>query len=153
MSTLQSSTLLLHKLATKQTTRKRLRSSLVDFRHRCTKQSTSWTIRKLTKHGDAPPSSDKRNGCICSPSSKEGKRSTVCDKQAGRATSTSISFSHPHPGIQTQWTPRPEPGSMVVSRSLTILQSTRKTRSYRSSREKGTIACSKSAEAGEAYLR
>jgi hypothetical protein len=97
MSTSQNSILSLHKLATKQTTCKRLRSSSVDFRRRYTKQYTSWTIQKLTKHGDEPPSSDKRNGCICSPSSKEGKRSTVFDRQAGRATSTLIGFSHPHP--------------------------------------------------------
>jgi hypothetical protein len=153
MSTLQSSIPSLHKLATKQTTRKRSRSSSVDFRRRYTRQYINWTIQRRTKHGDKPPSSDKRNGCTCSPSSKEGKRSIVFDKQAGRATLTLIGFSHPHPRIQTQWTPRPGPGSTVVSRSLTTLQSTRKTRNHRSNQGKGTIVRNKSAEEGEACPR
>jgi hypothetical protein len=146
MSTSQNSILSLHKLATKQTTHKHLRSSSVGFQRHYTKQYTSWMIQKPMKHGDKPPLNDRRNGCICSPSSKEGKRSTVFDRQAGRATSTSIGFSHPHPGIQMQWTPRPGPGSKVVSHSLTTLQSTRRTQNHRSGLGKDTIVRSKIAE-------
>jgi hypothetical protein len=153
MSTSQNSILSLHKLATKQTTRKRSRSSSVDFWHHYTKQYTSCTIQRPTKHGDEQPLNDRRNGCICSPSSKEGKRSTVFDRQAGRATSTLIGFSHPHPGIQMQWTPRPGPGSKVVSRSLTTLQSTKRTRNHRSGLGKDTITRNKSAEEGGTYPR
>src|SRR5580693_1097313 len=109
--------------------------------------------QRRTKHGNEPPSNDKKNGCTCSPSNKGERRSTVFDKQAGRETLTLAGFSHPHPGIQTQWTPRPGPGSMVVSRSLTTLQSTRRTRNHHSSREKGIIERNKSAEEEEAYPR
>jgi hypothetical protein len=153
MSTSQNLILSSHKLATKQTTHKCSRSSSVDFRRRYTRLYTSWTIQRLTKHGDEQPSNNRRSGCICSPSSKEGKRLTVFNKQAGHEISTSIGFSHPHPGIQTQWTPRPGPGFKVVSRSLTTLQSTKKTRNHRSSRGKGTIARNKNAEEGGTYQR
>jgi hypothetical protein len=153
MSTSQNLIHSLHKLATKQTMRKRLRSSSVDFRRHCTKPYTSWTTQKLTKHGNEQPSSDKRSGCTCSLSNKGGRHSTVFDKQAGREISTLIGFSHPHPGIQTQWTPWPGPGSTVVSHSLTTLQSTRKIRSHCSSRGRGTIVRNKSAEEEGTYPR
>jgi hypothetical protein len=153
MSTSQNSIPSLHKLATKQTTPKRSRSSLVDFQRPSMKRYTSWMTQRRTKHGDEPPSSDKKNGCTCSPSNKEGRRSIAFDKQVGHEMLTLTGFSHPHPGIQMQWTPRPGPGSMVVSRSLTTPRNTRKTQNHCSNLGRGTIARNKSTEEEEACLR
>jgi hypothetical protein len=77
---------------------------------------TNWTTQKLTKHGVKRPSSDKKSGCICSPSNKGGRRLITFDRQAGHETSTSIGFSHPHPRSKCygHLSQDPSPGSSLT---------------------------------------
>jgi hypothetical protein len=79
---------------------------------------------------------------------KQGRRTLESFKQQVDPATTSIGFSHPHPGIQTLWTPQPGPESRVVYLSLTTLQSTKKMRNHRSDPEKGFTAHNKSGEEG-----
>jgi hypothetical protein len=96
---------------------------------------------------------NKRNGCTCSPSNKEGEPSKASSKQAGHAAITLIGFSHPHPRIQTLWTPQPRPESKVISRSLTTHWSTKKTRNPHSNHKKGFTEHSKNNKEEETYQR
>src|SRR5580693_5797769 len=109
--------------------------------------------QRPTKDGDKQPSNSKRSGCTCSPSNKGEGCSKVSDKQVGRETTTLIGFSHPHPGIQTLWIPRPGPESRVACHSLTTLQSTKKMRNHRSGQERDTTMCNRSAGEEGTYRR
>jgi hypothetical protein len=104
--------------------------------------------QKPTKTGGTRQSSDKRSGFTCSLSSKVEGPWKPSNRQAGHATTTSIGFSHPHPGIQTLWTPLPGPGSRVACRSLMTLQNIKKMQSHHSGHGKGTTMRNKSDEGG-----
>jgi hypothetical protein len=88
----------------------------------------------------------------CSPSNKGEGPSKASERRADHATTISIGFSHPHPGIQTQWTPWPGPESRVVSRSLTTPPSTKKMRNHRFGHGKDITKHNRSDEEG-AYQR